>query len=279
MRIQEKHHGVGPTLTPCHASSRFGRYKKEDEKRILKTDVVRNEALEKIAEVWRASDFKPEGNRRDEALSFYKEVSSAVRTMGYSPDDVSMFSLMILEFSRERFFEDKAGIFLSALVNCGKGDEYVIHTAHLDGIGMLGYKNRKKITIEGDAHMIGCEMNGGAITLHGDCINAVSFSGCSNSAQMMRGGTITVHGDWQGYLKELMGGTVIIKGDYLGDEMGDGMKGGTIIVEGDARGLIGSGMEGGKIYLNGTHSRISQNVFGGGIFHKGKLIAGDTFVY
>jgi len=50
------------------------------------------------------------------------------------------------------------------------------------------------------------------------------------------------------------------------------MEEGKITVNGNAGNLVGNGMKGGEIHLNGDYESLSRNIFGGNIYHKGKLI-------
>jgi formylmethanofuran dehydrogenase subunit C len=50
------------------------------------------------------------------------------------------------------------------------------------------------------------------------------------------------------------------------------MKGGGIEVEGDVKGVVGEGMSGGEIHVNGNFKGASRKMKGGKVYHKGKLI-------
>lgn len=62
----------------------------------------------------------------------------------------------------------------------------------------------------------------------------------------------------------------IIDGDV--DSVGQHMSSGKITVNGDGGYFIGDDMQGGEIHLNGDYMSISDNVKGGKIFHKRKII-------
>lgn len=233
------------------ASKKFSRYKKEDEKAVRKTDVRQDKVLEQLKRAFKAINIFDElAKDGDIRLSdAYEAISTAsvVTSLRCSSKDIEKFSLVLVEFQRERWFSDKAGLFLSALINNGDDNDYMIHTANLEwSVGNLGYKNTKNIVVRGDVgDNIGESMGGGTITVEGDACNFVGY--------WMEGGDIRIRGN----VDEMAG--------WL-------MKGGTITVEGDAGISVGYGMFGGVIHLEGGYSDIGDRIKGGKIYHKGELI-------
>jgi len=216
---------VPPTVA---FGSKFGKYTPEEEKDVRKVDVKEDEVLRQLKAAWR--NYKRNKIHYEQKIYFqtygYEDALRAVKGISYSAADVERFSLALVEFQDEEDFSEKAGFFLSALINNGKDTDYVIHTRHLTKeIDCLGFENTKNITVEGDVGCrIGYFMGGGAITVNGDTTNW--------TGSCMRGGMILVSGDacnWVG--DEMKGGKIYIKGDYLN---------------------LGRDIEGGKIYHKGV---------------------------
>ena len=69
----------------------------------------------------------------------------------------------------------------------------------------------------------------------------------------------------------MKGGEIIIKGN-AGRGLGRVMSGGIIRVEGDSDLETGVLMQGGELHIDGNVSSIGEDITGGKIFHKGKLI-------
>jgi hypothetical protein len=179
----------------------------------------------------------------------YQAMLLVVEKLQYTENDVAGFSLALEEFQHEHKFFEKAGLFLSALINSGKGSDYEIHTKHLAVLfDHLGHKNEKNITVDGDVgRELGIEMKAGRITVNGDAGEEVG--------REMKGGSVTVNGN-------------------VGKGVGYFMEGGNITVNGDAGDFLGFEMKDGSITVNGN---VGENVgflmIGGRIYHKGKLKA------
>ncbi len=161
----------------------------------------------------------------------------------YSPQDVTEFTIAMKEFQGEAGFREKAGLFLSALINTGPKGTYVIMTGHLDlPPDFIGHSNEagRGIIVEG---------------------NSGSYTGYS-----MNEGSITVRGSAGHLLGELMsGGSIIVEGD-AGNSAGDSMSGGSITVKGNVGHSLGKYMKGGKITVNGnTGDRVGWDKEGGEI--------------
>ncbi len=219
----------------------------------------------------------------------HSKMLKRMEKLRYSAKDIEDFSVVLSEFQGEMVFSNNAGLFLSALINNCKEEGFVIHTAHLDApIHCIGFGNRKKITVEGDAGVnVGREMDAGEIIVNGDADDT--------AGNTMRGGSIIVNGNCGetiGY--DMAGGSILVNGN-AGDEVGHEMRGGDIIVTGDtglrtgimmhggkvtvnghAALFAGEAMRGGELYLNGTFSDFKEvlalNAVNGRIFHKGELI-------
>lgn len=283
------------------ASKKFSRYKKEEEKTVRKPDVKEDKALGQLKKAWRA--YKTRSTDYGEVENFLK-----ARDLNYSSKDIERFSIALVEFQDEQEFSDKAGLFLSVLINNGKDSDYVIHTRHLaEAIDSIGRDNRKNIIVDGDVgDFAGLNMQSGSITIRG---NASDFLGAGMKegmitvegnvgkclGQMMKGGNITVGGNAGGVLgNQMKGGAITVKGNAgelagnlmedgsitvggnVGDNMAVEMRKGMIRVGGNAGKRIGGVMRGGEIHIEGDFESIDSekidDTYGGRIYHKGKLI-------
>lgn len=270
------------------ASKRFGRYKTEQEKAVRKSDVKEDEVLESLKEAWKRFHFK-----QTEPHTTYSKAFEQVRDLVYSTKDVEKFSVFLEELQDEDVFSDKAGYFLSALINNGSDDDYTIHTSHLSRpIHFLGFRNKKNVLVEGDlGDYAFTRMERGNFTVNGDACDRAGHR--MNSGEVlirknagyrlgdkMFGGRITLEGnggsDVGGQMSE---GTILVKGD-VGRGLGREMHGGRIWVEGNADEFVGGtakdspyhvNMQGGEIHIEGDIESLG-NVDHGRIYHKGKLI-------
>jgi formylmethanofuran dehydrogenase subunit C len=73
----------------------------------------------------------------------------------------------------------------------------------------------------------------------------------------------------------MYGGNIVIRGnvgDDIGHKAGWRLNGGIITIYGDAGYGVGYNMKCGEIHLEGGYKGISEEVCGGRIYHRGKLI-------
>jgi hypothetical protein len=250
---------------------RFRGYKPEPKKPIREADVKESESLKRIEGIWKAWRYC---KRRNKDCN-YPEITQRLVGLGHTERDVEGFSIMLEGFQNDEGFRDKAGLFLNALINSGKGNSYVIHTRHFtEPLINIGYRNEKDVTIEGDAglHLCG-RMQSGSIVVKGDVGDYIG--------QLMKGGRIIVNGEVGSHAVNrgvdscvglrMYGGSIIVNGDVKGT-VGEGMMGGRIIVNGNVVRRVGSGMEDGEIRLEGDYGKLADYIKGGRIYHKGKLI-------
>jgi formylmethanofuran dehydrogenase subunit C len=231
--------------TKTSARRRFRGYKSEPKRATREAEVQENETLRQMKTFWRSFDFKAH-MRRNDIHTIYQAMLPIVEKLQYTKDDVEAFSYSLEEFQHERNFSEKAGFFLSALINIGKDRDYVIHTSHLARPpDFLGIYNEKNITVDGDVGMeLGEEMTGGSITVNGDI--------GKNAGHRMKDGSITVTGNAGHFLGSFMkGGSISVAGD-AGIHVGWEMKDGDIIVEGNAGDNVGTDMKGGSITIGGN---------------------------
>ena len=231
------------------ADSRFDKYKREKPHPVRKPDIKENKALKALKEAWQS--FKYFSDDDDFELEIdhnYTEATKLTR-ISYTPYDIQLFVISLAEFQDEEHFSLKAGIFLSALINNGRGSSYIIDVTHLsEKISYLGYLNNKTIKVVGNVDIsLGEAMRTCSIVLEG---NAGDFTGC-----------------------DMSGGNLVIKGN-AGQNIGHGMFGGIIIANGSVSNEVGQYMEGGEIHINGDLSSLGKDIKGGKIYHKGELISG-----
>jgi len=289
---------ASPSPSKVNARRKFGGYKGEEPKIVRQAKVEENQALRQMAEAFQK--FNHDRYKNDAG---YEKALQLVKGMDYTSADVTKFSILLADFQNEENFKEKAGLFLSALINHGTEQDYLVHVRLLDEIQYLGYKNTKNIVIEGNCGQIGNEMISGRITVIGNSGGRLGLR--------MKGGKIIVKGNSGSGIGEGMeGGTIIVEKDAEYN-IGPSMKGGEIIIKGDAESGIGTriwsgipqvhfrcdnwgnlttvhfekvvdvvegnGMKGGTIRIEGNiGSHIGCGMTGGKIYHKGRLLFDET---
>jgi formylmethanofuran dehydrogenase subunit C len=262
-----------------YIGSRLGRFGDEEERASTRAIVTESQGLKAIIQAWQDYDFSImyktiKGRINDQN---YQNAQTVVADIDYDAHDVEQFSIALIDMVDERewagWLGEKLGIFLSALINSGKDDDYEIHTKDLGSINYLGYCNRKRITVHGDlGEHLGEYMECGSITVKGDV-----KPGSIGAA--MRSGEILIEGDAGSFIGELMaGGSITIEGNAKG-EIGEYMREGKITVKGNADGCrIGTGMSGGEIEIHGNvRDEAGSFMSGGSILVKGdvRITAGE----
>ncbi len=232
----------------------------EHDVRIAKVEI--NPQLEELCAVWRRIKVADAVY----IAHYYSMIRDAAGGLRYSAKDVETFSIALSAYQRDGWFPYKAGLFLSALINISKEDEFVIHTTHLaEPVHYLGIYNTKRISVHGDAGMYaGNLMKSGTMIVDG---NTDFRLGCD-----MKGGCIILKGDTGNEVGSRMAdGSIVVEGNAH-DFVGAYMDGGEITIGGNTRGL-GHHMRGGRISINGNFEFISTGqMISGKIFHKGELI-------
>ena len=246
-------------------ANKFSKYKPEEEKAVRTPEVVKYETQLKLA--WNMIWYKSTAYQRFHAD--YENMLDMVKTLEYSAKDIEEFSLALGEFQGEKYFANKAGLFLSALINNCNDKDFIIHTVQFtEPLGYIGYRNTKNIVVNGDAgELCGERMEGGSIIVNGDAGDCCG--------EEMEGGTITVEGHAGHSCGERMkGGAITVKGNAC-VWCGLNMRGGSITVKGDVGNDCGAGMHSGEIRIEGEIGSIydeSETEIHGKIYHKGKLI-------
>jgi hypothetical protein len=279
-----------PTRIPSalSAEGRFSKYGPEEEIASRIAEIRDSEPVRKLVGAWRAHKYtiSTRSGNFDYAYQSYERALELIRDLDYTSEDVENFSLVLGEHQHEANFKEKAGMFLSALINNGQDDDYVVHTKHFkEDLDHFGYKNKKNITVNGPVGVY-CFANmvSGRVVVEGNAeyITAQEMEGGEliikgNAARLgifMKGGKITVEGNGSGLLGWTMeGGEIIAKGDSYSP--GPEMRGGKITVYGDAGVEVGRYMKGGEIHLEGEYESIGGDRKGGKIFYKGEQIAGE----
>jgi formylmethanofuran dehydrogenase subunit C len=240
LAVEAKMRIVIPTLA---ASGKFGGFKPETERPVRDAEIKKDLKLEEIIRAWSRNDIEFITNIETR----YEKTAGTVKGIVIDSSDIERFCIALAGFQDEKEFGNKAGFFLSALVNSCKNKDVIIRTSHLsERINYLGFRNTKNVTIEGNAgESAGCQMKTGRITLNGDALD--------NPGVWMRGGTLVVNGN---------------AGEYAGWIM----KAGRLIIRGNAGSNVGGQMEGGLIRLEAGYASLSEAITGGKIFHKGQLI-------
>jgi formylmethanofuran dehydrogenase subunit C len=231
--------GIGST--GMAAGKRFGGYKNETERSIRESKAEDSGLLWSLGEAWHSlgPDWPPD--------KMYPAAMELIKGLRPDAESVERFCILMEGFRQESNFRAKAGIFISALINKGSYSEretYHIPTQQISQpVDYLGYRNRKKVIIEGDAgDQLGRMMEEGSIEVQGNAGVSVG--------EGLNAGTLTVHGD-------------------CGLALGQSMRGGRIIVHGDARGEVGLGMVAGEIDVRGQVGSVgrmeTRQIYQGGV--------------
>jgi len=256
------------------ASDPFRRFKPEPTQEVRKLEVTGNFA--KIREAWIKWNDHPD-------LRYYSGdylvALAAIEGISISSRDVERFCVLLIEHQDEPIFHLKSGLFLSALINSSNDNEFHLSTQHLkERICNLGYRNKKKIIIDGNLGFnVGIEMKKGVILVRGDTYDGVG--------DKMEGGSIIICGNssgCDGIGNNMHGGAILIKGGvYEFGDIGNGMDGGRITVQGKKMGeYVDDPVEYiariglvtcGEIHIFCKYYGL-ESVKGGMVYHKGKLI-------
>jgi hypothetical protein len=180
--------------TSISARKRFGKYKQEGQKRTTMPELLEDEAVKKIFEIFRET--------RDKVSSGWDIYGTTYYVMGdhgitCCSSDVEKFSLAMGELNDFKSFPSAAGFFLSSIINCGHDDYYKVHTNHLPPLNFFGFKFvGKTVTVNGHlGNYVGTEMNRpsdsmGVIIVNGDVGHYLG--------DIMDGGEIHVNGNIKG---------------------------------------------------------------------------------
>lgn len=225
-----------------------------DRARVGKPIVKKDKVLEQLIAAFNKTKCS---SRRAPNYDTARNTIYAIGKTLYSQKEIERFSRILPVFQHEDRFGERAGMFLSALINLGYEKKYIVHTDPLIiPVDFLGYKNKKKILVKGDiGHSGGQGMHCGEMIVEGKAKSHVGF--------YLKGGCITVKQKAGDYIGSLMDNGRITIGGSSGEHIGWGMKGGVIHLDGDYKSIfwwegkevegIDTGkMEGGRIYHKGN---------------------------
>ena len=250
MHLAIKPRTFSDSLGSARADSRFGRYKREVKQPVRELDLNESSTLSQIKTIWAKFTYDREKGFNEQCV----EVFELLKTISCSAKDVERFSLALAEFQDEKCFSDKAGVFLSAIINNSEDSNFIVHTSHLSEdvlISGIGYKNTKNIIVEGNAgNDVGWCMSSGRILINGDAEEFVGWA--------MEGGKIIIAGYASSGGEHAIGGKIIVRRGLsrIGEKMGTGC----------------------EIHSFGKWSPhiIKGDVILGKVFHNGKLISPET---
>ncbi len=265
------------------ATKRFGSYEVETERSARTHQVGSNPALDGIWGAWAACRLGIYFGGSQLQRS-YEKILYGIRELKYSAADIESLSLELINWQGEESFSEKAGLFLSALINTSQEDGFVIHTANLNRINLIGYCNEKEVIVKGNCNRgVGSEMKGGSIQVDGNAEEIGSGMECGkitvngnadgNIGWFMKGGEITVEGNAGEVGRCMFNGSITVTGDVeqlgchmlegtilVGGNTGDNlclnMSGGLITIRGNAGIGIGQGQNGGSITVNGNAGEL-----------------------
>ena len=213
------------------AERRFGRYKGEEEKAVNEPDVSEDKLATHLAILWGARKLRAYPTATDISNlhnHFIEKLGELA--LALSPQEVERMSILLGRLENEERFAHKAGVLLSALVEKGDGDSFVIPTHHIDPPHYLGYHNTKRVTVIGDTgdrlgycmggkgeiivrgdvgDELGMYMTSGKITVLGNAGDSVGLT--------MDGGEIHLGGGFSS-IKMVLGGRIYHKGRLIVDK-------------------------------------------------------------
>ena len=296
------------TLQPIvKAEDLFHQLNPEDEQKQRGLQVERTPSLDEIVNCFEKLTQLGLGVAQDYSINQFYELSTVFTPKNPCSKDIENFSIMLSDFQNRPRFRERAGTYLSALINKCAQDEVTILTKHIEGgvsyVGRLN--NGKKITILGDVsgncgelmesgeiHVrgntytaTGDEMSGGLIHVYGDAGFTVGYkikggeilvekNSGTNVGQQMVDGKIIIKGNADMRVGNCMEGGVIEIFGNTDCALGSTMKNGKIIIYGDAGREVGFDMRGGEIHLHGNY-RLADRINSGDIYNRGKLIVKD----
>ena len=206
-----------------------------------KLTVVGNRAVEAMESAF----LKILGPEIKQAQHSYYDYLQLAKKMSYTPEDVKIFSIRLVQFQTTPEFGEAAGLFLSALMNASEHSNFEIVAKSLSiPLEYLGNENTKNVKVDGDAgRCFGWNMKSGRLVLLG---------GAQDSAGLkMSGGELIINGNAGEFAgSDMEGGKLIVRGS-AGDSAGKDISGGELEIMGNAGRLCGNGALKGKITVHG----------------------------
>ncbi len=216
---------------------------KETEIKLLpnKNDAKQMHLLTEAYASWlKEAGFNALLNRSYEKNLRYEDAINRLRKIKktYSSEQIVQFCSLLNGYQSQKLFS-VTGFFLSALINM-----------HYAAVHKTAQENKEYILftehLEKKIDYIGYLANGAHIHIVGD---AGLFLG-----KDMKSGRITILGN-------------------TGSSPGFGMNGGAITIRHNAGPLVGNYMNGGEIHIDGGYRSISDQIYGGRIFHRGNELS------
>lgn len=238
----------------CSASSRFGKYKTEEEAIARPNSARAGRELGLLIRIWKCyeglhgsdeMDSVVDDSLSDPLAGSYRLSCALLEGRRFSAQSIEALSIALSGVSRiEEQSAYAYGCFFSALVNLGRASSYRLDVRQNEQPpNALCFKNRKNVTVLGDiGESGGARMESGRVVIEGSAHMPI----CED----MEGGLFVLNGDMH---LDPEGGCIV----------GDKMNGGEIRLNGNVVGADSDGWVG----------QIRNRVIHGRIFHKGKLIA------
>lgn len=181
----------------------------------------------------------PKEERRDSLIG---KLLGEIKKMDYTARDVEEFLEGLGKYQPEKNFANRAGLFISDLVNQCKDEKFHLNVRHLDVlVNYLGYHNTKTVWVSGSVGDHAFHGSSGWGEIDGDAGN---FAGAYSS-----GGRLHLKGNALDYFFAYgNGGRGIADGDVR-DCAGRGNRGADVIIHGHARHETGAEQEDGSIHV------------------------------
>ncbi|MFA5856787.1 MAG: hypothetical protein WC867_05485 [Candidatus Pacearchaeota archaeon] len=208
-------------------------------------------SLQEIIKAYHESHYCIDGNDEKQYKYYRKCISQS-----FPRDAIEEFINEHLDIHDEEYkFSPDPGIFISALINKSKEERFNLNFREKNkDISILGYRNNKIITIEGNVGShLGKKMESGLITLNGDCLHYPGMR--------MKDGTIIINGKTPSAGLYVEGGKIIVNSDYEDISIGQCLLGGTLVFNGELSG------------------KFTSYGFRGEIYHKDRLVGKDGVIF
>jgi hypothetical protein len=204
------------------ARKRFDRYKDEEKIKRQRADVQQDQLPRQLIKAfWKFVEYDWDTAVADSKRSrsynvmieVYRKAVELLKGLEYSPRDVERLSMALPDSIRETkasIGSTRAGFFISALINEGRGKEFFLDMEGFDGpVKDVCYRNKKVVRIRGDVGpSLGHRMLSGSITLEGDTGIGVGYA--------MEGGMIVINGDAYMVGTKMKGGEIRVCGEIYG---------------------------------------------------------------
>jgi len=263
------------------AQKRFAGFKPEAEKPVVEAKVAAPTKMKAIIDAWYVDKCDVEGES-DYAYGCALEALEGIHATAEEIREFVEFLKKLpendLTISREHVFTDRAGTFLSVLINTSPDQEFELDFNGLRPPDDFAYENCKNVIVHGDVGDNAGNGNTGRLEVFGDADGIFAY-GQSDGETILHG---YCNGD-AGH--NLRGGKLTLLGEA--EELGEGMMDGEIIAEkfraqqsslleflGSTNTIcVGRRMSGGIIRVKSVERmHIDPRASGGQIFREGVLV-------